>query len=273
MILGKALIMLILLVTIPRWAATLAQVDTWQIFGVTMTAIGEGIALELGMYYILTVYERVQAEVARYAAWWTDHDRAMTDQGKTNHKPEDLPEFKGAWKLMAVFYGLFALTVGSQTPFIMTQLTGEPVATLLERTPLWFYAFLLVVSPEVVTAGLAIAIHYDGVVKRRASNAPVTRQSWTVASIAQQIALIRAALRSNVATVPPTGAAERDDDVPEPVTIATVRAWIASQNGSAASVTRDALFAFCEASGMDMSDRSNRDKVNRWWRELVPDPA
>lgn len=186
------MILLILTITIPRWAATLAQVDKWSIWGVPITAIGEGIALELACYYIVAVYERVNAARASYAAWWADHDKAMAAQGKKNHKPKTDPELRGAGRLMVVFYILFVLTVGSQTPFIMAQLTGEPVNVLLTREPLWGYAFLLVVSPEIVTIGLAMAIHFDAVARR--GNKPEQHERVTATRIASAVAMFRVAL-------------------------------------------------------------------------------
>jgi len=162
---GNILIWLILLVTIPRWAATLAQVDKYMALGIPITAIGEGIVLELGCWYIIRIFSATRAKAFAYRAWWEAHDGAMRDQGKRNRKPQNDPQLRGYQVLMVAFAGLLLLTLLAQTPFIMTQLSGGMVATLLTENLLWAYSIVLVVSPELMTAAIAVAIHYHGVVR------------------------------------------------------------------------------------------------------------
>ncbi len=184
---GKILIFLILITTIPRWAMTLAQVDDWQIWGVPITAIGEGIALEIACYYLVRVHSDAAQAMALYVSRWAQHDEAMKLQGKQNHKPKEHPELKGYRSLMGLFYLLFVLTLLTHAPFIMSQLTGTPTRELLSMGVLWAYAFLLVVSPEAVTVGIARALHFERVTQRvlvelgseqRASIEGEQRQPW-----------------------------------------------------------------------------------------------
>jgi hypothetical protein len=157
---ANALLLLVLIITIPRWAMTLAQVDSFTLWSIPVTAIGEGIALELGAYLLARTHNRCAQAAAKYRAEWETHNAAMLAQGKRNRKPEHDPNLKGYGSLMALFYVLFALTVFSQTPFIMSVLTGDPVNALLARIPLWAYSALLVISPELITVALARAAHY-----------------------------------------------------------------------------------------------------------------
>ena len=164
---GNILIWLILLVTIPRWAMTLQQVDRYTILGIPIAAIGEGIVLELGCLYIIQVFSAAKAKALEYRAKWEAHTEAMEEQGKHNRKPENDPRLTGYKVLMGAFSTLLLLTLAAQTPFIMAQfLPDETMADLLSRQILWGYSFVLVISPEVMTAAIALALHYHGVVKR-----------------------------------------------------------------------------------------------------------
>ena len=166
----KLLLILVLIITIPRWAQTLAQVDTFTIAGIPITAIGEGIVLEIACFYLINAYGKAYEEAQRYKAAWEAHDARMRDQGKQNHKPADDPELAGYKQLMALYYVLLGLTVVSQWPFLMSTLTGYPVTTLLPFSAQWGYTLFLVVAPEIVTYALARAMHFGRICKRRATD-------------------------------------------------------------------------------------------------------
>ena len=162
---GNILIWLILLVTIPRWAMTLQQVDTYQAFGVPITAVGEGIVLELGCWFIIQVYSDAKSEAHRYRAWLEAHIERMEEQGKHSRKPKEEPRLRGYKVLLVAFVLLLALTLLAQTPFIMAQfLPDETMADLLSRRLLWGYSIVLVIAPEVMTAAIALALHFHQVV-------------------------------------------------------------------------------------------------------------
>jgi len=169
---GNLLIFVILAVTIPRWAMTLAQVDTFgfAIGGhmIAIAAIGEAIVLEFGNLYVLRTFTRCQRQAFEYAAWWETHDQLMKDQGKTNRKPENNPKIRGYQILPLALLILEVLTLLAQTPFIAGQLLGRPAVDLLNQWGtgwVWGYAFLLVISPGVMTVAIGFAINYADVIK------------------------------------------------------------------------------------------------------------
>lgn len=73
---------------------------------------------------------------------------------------------------------------------------------------------------------------------------------------------------------PKDDAIEITEPRPEPqqpaaviLTIADFRTFLASHNGNRATLTRDDVFDWAEAAGLDVTDRDNRDKVSRWCRD------
>ena len=169
---GNILIFVILAVTIPRWAMTLAQVDT---FGfsigermIAIAAIGEAVVLEFGNLYVLRTFTRCQREAFVYKAWWEDHDQSMKSLGKTNRKPPYNPKIRGFRILPVALLILEVLTLLAQTPFISGQLLGQPAVDLLNQWGtgwVWGYAFLLVISPGIMTIAIGFAINYADVIK------------------------------------------------------------------------------------------------------------
>ena len=169
---GNILIFTILAVTIPRWALTLAQVDT---FGLTIggslipiAAIGEAIVLEFGNLFILSVFTRCQRHAFQWQADWEKHDELMRDQSKHNRRPEHDPRIRGYSLLPAMLLTLETLTLLAQTPFIAGQLLGIPAVRLLNewgRFWVWAYAFLLVIAPGVMTIAIGFGINYDKVTR------------------------------------------------------------------------------------------------------------
>jgi len=163
----KFLLILVLVITIPRWAQTLAQVDTFAVAGIPVTAIGEGIVLELACYFLIQAHGAAHEENQRYKADWEAHEDRMQEQGKKNRKPRKDPELSGSGQLMVLYYVLLALTVVSQWPFLMGTLTGQPVTELIGTRAQWGYTLFLVIAPEVVTFALARAAHYGRICARR----------------------------------------------------------------------------------------------------------
>lgn len=45
-------------------------------------------------------------------------------------------------------------------------------------------------------------------------------------------------------------------------------AWVASHNGSLGDITREAAFSWAIETGVDVDDKSQRDKVSRWCRDF-----
>jgi len=160
-------LLLVLIITIPRWAQTLAQVDKFTILDIPITAIGEGIVLEIGCYLLIVAHSNAYEEKQRYDAAWEAHDKAMQEQGKQNRKPRTDPELAGYGQLMVLYYALLGLTVLSQWPFLMGALSGRAVTELLHPWAQWGYTLLLVVAPEIVTFALARAAHFGRICARR----------------------------------------------------------------------------------------------------------
>jgi len=167
---GKILIFVILAVTIPRWAATLAQVDkfTIQILGnpVAIAAIGEAIVLEFGNLYVLRQFTRCRQHAFQYHAAWEilDQRNREAEKPKTTRKPEHDPRIKGYQILPMALLCLETLTVLAQTPFIAGSLMEQPATVLLNTWGMWavwIYAFLLVISPGIMTVAIGFAINYD----------------------------------------------------------------------------------------------------------------
>jgi len=211
---AKFLLILVLVITIPRWAQTLAQVDTFTIFSIPMTAIGEGIVLELACWFLIQAHGNAYEEAQRYKAAWTAHSDRMKEQGKQNHKPKTDPELSGYWQLMVLYYVLLGLTVLSQWPFLMSTLSGIPVTELLGYGMQWAYTLLLVFAPEIVTFALARSAHFGRICKRRrqerdknVQDAEERRGAW--AFLGAQVGHL-AELRAQWHTIFDTGAHEPD---------------------------------------------------------------
>ena len=177
----KLLLILVLVITIPRWAQTLAQVDTFTIFSIPMTAIGEGIVLELACWFLIQAHGNAYEEAQRYKAAWAAHNERMQEQGKTNHKPATDPELSGYGQLMVLYYVLLGLTIVSQWPFLMSTLSGRPVTELLSYGLQWGYTLFLVIAPEVVTFALARAAHFGRICVRRRAERDKSEQGATEA--------------------------------------------------------------------------------------------
>jgi len=161
---GELLILTVLIVTIPRWAGAFQPIDKFVAFGIPITAIGTGIAMGLGTYYVIKTLQMVNRQYRDSLATWETHDRNMATQGKQNRKPKpDKPRSRG---ILAAFFGiLLLLTTISQTPYLVSEFTGTAVEHLLSRVGLWGYSIVLVLSPEIVIAALALAAHERGALK------------------------------------------------------------------------------------------------------------
>jgi len=267
---GNILIWLILLVTIPRWAMTLQQVDRYTVLGIPVAAIGEGIVLELGCLYIIQVFGAAKALALEYRAKWEVHAQMMEEQGKHNRKPENDPRLTGYKVLMVAFSALLLLTLAAQTPFIMAQfLPDETMADLLSRRVLWGYSFVLVISPEVMTAAIALALHYHGVVQQIDGKEPFS--AIAVAAVKEKVAALQSVSQQKLQQVE-----QKLQPVAAPTaSMPTKRhfdAWIASHNGTGASLTRQDALRWAIDAGVDVNTvtgKRNRDKVLRWWRGYV----
>jgi hypothetical protein len=161
---GKILILVILAVTIPRWALTLQQVDTFALAGIPIAAIGEAVVLELGNFYLLRIYNKCRARAIKYKNDWEALDERNQEQGKTTRKSKTDSVTAGHWILPAALLILEGLTVAAQTPFIAGTLLNQSASDLLKQIhPLAviIYAFLLVVSPGLMTVGIGFGVHYE----------------------------------------------------------------------------------------------------------------
>lgn len=161
---GRILIILILTMTIPRWALTLRQVDSFALAGVPIAAIGEAVVLEIGNFYLLQVYNRCRARAIRYRADWEALDERNREQGKTTRKAKTDSVTAGYWVLPVALMVLEGLTVMAQTPFIAGELLGQSATSLLDQIH-WLaviaYAFILVISPGLMTVGIGFGVYYE----------------------------------------------------------------------------------------------------------------
>lgn len=164
------ILLLILIVTVPRWAETLAQVDRLTLWGVPVTAIGEGIAFELIVFLLVTAYGRCSAAETEHAAKYErqQDEKEAGERKRITLLPEN-PKLTGYERLIAWVIVMETLTVLCQVPFIVHRLTGLPVDQLLafwsvgDVQPLvWGYGLMLVVTPGVATIAAARAVQYMG---------------------------------------------------------------------------------------------------------------
>jgi hypothetical protein len=131
-----------------------------------------------------------------------------------------------------------------------------------------------------LSAFVALALHHDQ--RQRAllvaDERNEERQRRASARLAKRddalMAQAAASLTPDDAPVAPNDATPTPDDAPvsiivapQGVGIADWRSFVASLNGNSASLTfDDALVAMVER-GLDAADKSQRDKVRRWWRD------
>lgn len=161
---GKLLILAVLIVTIPRWAGAFMPIDKFVLWGIPVTAIGTGIIMGLGTYYVVETLQMVNRQYRESFEKWETHDRNMEAQGKMNHKPKPVPPRSRVW--LASFFGLLLfLTAVSQTPYVISEFIGTPVAELMTQQWLSLYSLALVVSPEIIVAAMALATHERGALK------------------------------------------------------------------------------------------------------------
>lgn len=161
---GRLIILAVLIVTIPRWAGAFLPIDKFLFAGLPVTAIGTGIIMGLGTYYVVETLQMVNRQYREDYAKWDAHDKNMQAQGKTNHKPKPHPPRSRIW--LGLFFALLLfLTSVSQTPYVISEFTGTPVAELMTVRWLAAYSLALVVSPEIIVAAAALAVHERGALK------------------------------------------------------------------------------------------------------------
>jgi hypothetical protein len=161
---GRLIILAVLIVTIPRWSGAFMPIDKFVLFGLPVTAIGTGIIMGLGTYYVVETLQMVNRQYREKFAKWETHDKNMQAQGKVNRKPKPHPPRSRIW--LALFFGLLLfLTAVSQTPYVISEFTGTPVQELMTVRWLAAYSLALVLSPEIIVAASALAVHERGALK------------------------------------------------------------------------------------------------------------
>ncbi len=195
---GKLLIFTILLVTIPRWAMTLYQVDQ---FGITiagntiaLAAIGEALVLEFGNLFVLGIFNRCHRYDTEYHAKWKALDKQNKEAArpKTTRKLSHDPRISKYKILPLMLLALEMLTFLAQTPFVAGALLGRPAIELLRDWGMWAvwgYASLLVVSPGIMTIAIGTANSYETIMKvieaeqaKRPQRLPLRDQIMTLLS-------------------------------------------------------------------------------------------
>jgi hypothetical protein len=157
---GKFLILLVTLVTVPRFASAFRPIDDYLFAGMPVTALGMGLAMGLGTYFVIITYHQTQAMRAEYRAEWEAHDRRMAEQGKKNRRPSEPPGLKSAWTLYASFVALLALAVAVQSVWVLSRFRSVPVEELLKPWTLGVYSFAIVLAPEALVFAVSTAIHF-----------------------------------------------------------------------------------------------------------------
>lgn len=167
---GKFIIFFVLVVTTGRWAGVFSPVDRFVVLNVPITAIGTGIIMGLGVYYTIETLQTTNERYRDRLAKWKMHDESMNMQGKTNRKPKPEPSGNRIW--LGLFFGtLLTLTTLSQTPYIVSELASLSIQDTLtvgiarEYISLWLYGTILVLSPEIIVAAVALAAHERGAIK------------------------------------------------------------------------------------------------------------
>lgn len=210
---GRLLIFAVLIVTIPRWAGAFLPIDKFVIFGIPVTAIGTGLVMGLGTFYVVETLQMVNREFREALSKWEAHDKAMDAQGKTNRKPKPEPP-RSRWWLGAFFTVLLVLTTLSQTPYIISEFTGTPVNELIRIDALWVYSVILVVSPEIIIAAVALATHERGALKNDKGKAKEAKEDevFSLRSLGYRLVSKIAGLREDVASDRVEEASEQTDE-------------------------------------------------------------
>lgn len=161
---GKILILIVLAVTVPRWSGAFLPIDKFTLFGFPITAIGTGMVMGFGTFYVVETLQMVNRRYRDSLTKWEIHDKNMAAQGKVNRKPKPEPPQSRVW--LALFFGLLLfLTAVSQTPYVISEFTKIPVPELMTVQWLSAYSLALVVSPEIIVAATALAVHERGALR------------------------------------------------------------------------------------------------------------
>lgn len=178
---GKLLILLAVVVTIPRFASAFQRIDDFVFFGFPVTALGMGLAMGLGTYFVIITYHQTQTAKAEYRAEWEAHDKRMTEQGKQNRRPQELPGLKSAWTLYASFITLLVLAVAVQSVWVLSRFRSVPVEELLHPLALGVYSFALVLAPEALVFAVSTAIHFRHAMRQDGKKGRHARASFSLA--------------------------------------------------------------------------------------------
>jgi hypothetical protein len=136
--------------------------------------------LEFGNLYILRTFTRCQRQAFKWTADREVLAERLAEQGKKIHKAEKDPRIAGYGLLPALLLTLEVLTLLAQTPFIAGQLLNTSAVALLHeihRALVWGYAFLLVISPGIMTVAIGFAINYDEVMRQIEKREPWTARA------------------------------------------------------------------------------------------------
>jgi len=126
---GYLLVGLVLLIEIPRFAATYSALDP-MLFGLPLTAIGTGIVLPLGAGYV-------------FHAWWATRK-------------------KHAGWLLAAFTALLMLEGAILIPWGMSRLQNESLTAVVGSGPLaWGWVSVVMLSPFVVVGAVVMAVAFQ----------------------------------------------------------------------------------------------------------------
>ena len=178
---GKLLILLAVVVTVPRFASAFQRIDDFVFFGFPVTALGMGLTMGLGTYFVITTYHQTQTAKAEYRAEWEAHDKRMTEQGNKNRRPQESPSLKSAWTLYASFIALLALAVAVQSVWVLSRFRSVPVEELLHPWALGVYSFALVLAPEALVFAVSTAIHFRHAMRHSGKKGRHTRASFSLA--------------------------------------------------------------------------------------------
>jgi len=126
---GYLLVGIVLLIEIPRFAATYSALDP-MLFDLPLTAIGTGIVLPLGAGYV-------------FHAWWATRK-------------------KHAGWLLAAFVALLTLEGAILIPWGMSRLQNESLTAVVGSGPLaWGWVSVVMLSPFVVVGAVVMAVAFQ----------------------------------------------------------------------------------------------------------------
>ena len=213
----NVLFLFLLIVTIPRYSGTFADIDTWEVFGVSVTAIGIAVVAGIGEYYLTKTRNRCRREKARYETEWKILDEANKSAGKKTRKADHIPELQNSEIVLFGFlFALEAIGLGTQVVHFVSVIRGQAITVTLPGPSLWIYVGALVAQVSVLQWALATASGYEETLKLL-SDQGKQQKAASEQRLGLRDLLDAAFVRAQAALLDQEAASEASSFAPEPL--------------------------------------------------------